>query len=217
MNWRPARTARSARTAREISTNTTNRQTKKSPSAADALTFNVSGLLAEPAGSVREYLVIGPALNLGPELRQSEGLEGSLKLIRTNRGLVVRARLKTAIEQECSRCLREIKWPIAVEIDEEALPTVDFVSGLPVAAEEEPDVLRLTEHHELELETEVREAILLAEPIAPLCREDCPGLCIVCGLELASGPHDHPDEDVDPRLEALRGFIDGDEGDATPQ
>src|ERR1035437_3284740 len=95
-NWRPPRTARSARTAREISTNTTNRQTKKSPSAADALTFNVSGLLAEPAGSVREYLVIGPALNLGPELRQSEGLEGSLKLIRTNRGLVVRARDRVA-------------------------------------------------------------------------------------------------------------------------
>jgi uncharacterized protein len=53
----------------------------------------------------------------------------------------------------------------------------------------------------------VRAGLLLAEPIAPLCRGDCPGLCIVCGLELASGPHDHPDEDVDPRLEGLRGLI----------
>ena len=196
------------RTAREKSTNTTNNPTKKNQSAADALTFNVSGLLADPPGSVREYLVFGPALNLGPELRQSEGLEGSLRLTRTNRGLVVRARLKTAIEQECSRCLRDLEWPIQIDIDAEALPTVDFNSGLPVDAEDEPDVLRLNEHHELELEGEVREAIQLAEPIAPLCREDCPGLCIVCGQELASGPHDHPDEDIDPRLEGLRALVD---------
>jgi uncharacterized protein len=173
---------------------------------------------------VREYLVSGPALSLGPELRQSEGLEGSLKLTRTNRGLVVRAHLKTAIEQECSRCLREIEWPIDIDIDEEALPTVDFVSGLPVQgsglpvqADDEPDALRLNDHHELELEGEVREAIQLAEPIAPLCREDCPGLCIVCGQELSSGPHDHPEEDIDPRLEALLGFAGEDEGDASPQ
>ena len=42
--------------------------------------------------------------------------------------------------------------------------------------------------------------------IAPLDREDCPGLCIVCGLPLDEGTHDHPDDDIDPRLEALRGF-----------
>jgi uncharacterized protein len=148
-------------------------------------------------------------------------LEGSLKLTRTNRGLVVRARLITAIEQVCSRCLREIEWPIEIKIDEEALPTVDFLSGLPLGPDADPDLLRLTDHHELELEGEVREAIQLAEPIAPLCREDCPGLCIVCGQELASGPHDHPDEEVDPRLEALREFVDGDDdhenAEARPQ
>ena len=166
--------------------------------------------MAEPAGSVREYRVFGPALNLGPELRQSEGLEGSLRLIRTNRGLVVRGRMTTVIEQECSRCLREIEWPIEIEIDEEALPTIDFATGLPLDISAEPDVLRLSDHHDLELEGEVREAIQLAEPIAPICREDCPGLCIVCGQELASGSHDHPDEDVDPRLEVLRGFDKGD-------
>jgi uncharacterized protein len=200
---------RPGRTARESSTNTTNRQTKKSPSAADALTFNISGLLAEPAGSVRDYVVFGPALNLGPDLRQSEGLEGSVRLTRTNRGVLVRARLATALEQQCSRCLQEIEWPVEIKIDEEALPIIDFESGVPLDVDEEPDVLRLNDHHELELESEIREAIQLAEPIAPLCRKDCPGLCIVCGQELASGPHDHPDEDVDPRLEALRGFADG--------
>ena len=79
-------------------------------------------------------------------------------------------------------------------------------TGRPLPVDDEPDVARLTDHHELDLETPVREAIQLAEPIAPLCRPDCPGLCIVCGERLDDGEHDHPDDDIDPRLEALRGF-----------
>lgn len=142
------------------------------------------------------------------ELVQVRDLVGDVRLTRTNRGLLVHGRLTTAIAQTCSRCLRDIEWPVELELDEEALPTLDLATGQPLDVDEEPDALRLTGHHELDLEEEVRDGILLAEPIAPLCREDCPGLCIVCGQELASGPHDHPEEDLDPRLEALRGFKD---------
>lgn len=120
--------------------------------------------------------------------------------------MLVHGRMATAIAQTCSRCLRELEWPVEIEIEEEALPSIDMVSGLPVDVESEPDAFRLTDHHELELEGEVREAVQLAEPIAPLCREDCPGLCIECGQELAGGPHDHVTAEIDPRLEVLRGF-----------
>jgi uncharacterized protein len=103
--------------------------------------------------------------------------------------------------------LRDLDWPVEIDLDEEALPSVDFLSGMPVDSGLEPDALRLNDHHELELEGEVRDAIALAEPIAPLCREDCPGLCTVCGAELASGPHTHPEAEIDPRLEALRTLV----------
>jgi uncharacterized protein len=195
-------------TARETSTNTRKRTPDKQ-FAAEPLIFNISGLLAEPAGSIRDIHVSSPPLDFGRDLVQIRDLEGDLRLTRTNRGLLVVGVLRSAIEQTCSRCLRDIYWPVEMDIDEEALPIVDFASGLPVDTSLEPDALRLSDHHELDLEEEVRDGMLLAEPIAPLCREDCPGLCIVCGLELASGPHDHPDEDIDPRLEALRGFVDG--------
>lgn len=188
---------------------TTSRQGQKSQSAADALTFNVAGLLGEPAGTTHDIGISSPALDLGPDLRQSRGIRGRLRLSRTNRGLLVKGRLFTSLALVCSRCLRDLDYPVEMEIEEEALPTIDLASGMPLDTTAEPDALRLTDHHELALEEAVRDAILLTEPIAPLCREDCPGLCIVCGLELASGPHDHPDDDIDPRLEALRGFVDG--------
>ena len=198
--------------ARETPTNTTN-ATPRSKSEADELVFNVAGLLGEPPGTAQNIVVDCPALDPGSGPVQTRGITGELRLSRTNRGLLVRGRLSTAIALICSRCLGEIDCPVEINLDDEALPSLDLGSGMPVETEDDEDVLRLTDHHELDLGGLVRDAIALAEPIAPICREDCPGLCIVCGLELSGGPHDHPDEDIDPRLEGLRLLIDSPDAD----
>jgi uncharacterized protein len=172
------------------------------------LVWNVAGLLADDPGSTRDYEVAGATIDLGEDLRLAEPIDGHVRLSRTNRGLIVNATFDTAIEAQCSRCLRDIEVPVQVSIEEEALPSIDIHTGAAIppepGADDEP--LRLTDHHELDLETAVREAIQLAEPIAPLCREDCPGLCPVCGERLEEGKHHHPTDDIDPRLEALRNF-----------
>lgn len=176
----------------------------------DALTQNIAGLLGEPYGSSRSFEIAGVVVDLGPELRQSAPIEGTIHVARTNRGVVVTGRLTTSLAEQCSRCLRDVEVPLALTLREEVLPSIDIGTGLPVAATGEPDAARLTDHHELDLEPLVREAIQLAEPIAPLCRDDCPGLCVVCGDELATGIHEHAEAPIDPRLEALRGFrVDG--------
>ncbi|HKG56689.1 MAG TPA: DUF177 domain-containing protein [Candidatus Limnocylindrales bacterium] len=173
---------------------------------ADPLLYNVAALLSEAPGATRDYLVAGVMIDLGEDLRQGDPIEGAVHLARTNRGLLVHADLTTSLDTECSRCLRAIEVPITIRIDEEALPTLDIVTGQPVNAAADPDVMRLTDHHELDLEGPVREAVQLAEPIAPLCEPDCPGLCPICGERMTNGPHDHGDEAIDPRLEALRAF-----------
>jgi uncharacterized protein len=173
------------------------------------LVWNVAGLLTDSPGATRDYEVAGVTIDLGEDLRLAGPIEGHVRLSRTNRGLIVHADLDTSIEASCSRCLKDIEVPIQISIDEEALPSIDIHTGAPVAPEpgtEDDEPLRLNDHHELDLETAVREAIQLAEPIAPLCREDCPGLCPTCGEPLDEGVHDHPTDDVDPRLEALRNF-----------
>jgi uncharacterized protein len=184
----------------------TARDGRAKPSAAP-LVWNVAGLLGEPIGSVRDYAIDGVTLEPRDELRLARPIDGLVHLARTNRGLLVDAGSRTALAMECARCLREIEVPIEVEIQEEALPSIDIHSGQPIAAAEgDDDLLRLSDHHELDLEQTLREGILLAEPIAPLCREDCPGLCPVCGERLEEGSHEHPDDEIDPRLEALMAF-----------
>jgi uncharacterized protein len=171
-----------------------------------SLAWNVAGLLAEDPGAERILPIDVPFIDLGEDLRLSRPITGRVRLIRTNRGILARADLATGLDLACSRCLREIDEPVDLHLAEEYLPALDLATGRPLPLDDEPDVERLNDHHELDLEPVVRDAIFLAEPIAPVCRPDCPGLCIVCGLRLDEGVHDHPDDEIDSRLEGLRGF-----------
>ena len=176
------------------------------------LTVNVATLLGEPAGSIRDYAFDDLRLDLGPDIELARPADARFRLTRTNRGLLVDGDVRATLAEICGRCLRPIEVELAETFEEEALPSVELAGGPAPDPTAEPDIARLTDHHEIELEPFLREAILLGAPIAPLCRPDCPGLCPVCGIELGSGPHDHADEPVDPRFAALRGFrVDGDD------
>jgi len=180
--------------------------------AGDPLVFNVAGLMAEPMGTVREYEIPPTTIELDDDTATAQPVEGRMRITRTNRGLVVDARVTTALAGECARCLRSIVTPVDARIDEEVLPSIDLGSGKPVPPEEDGDleVARLTDHWELELRPLVAAAVSLEEPIAPLCEPDCPGLCPECGDRMEPG-HGHGEAPIDPRLEALRAFrVDGD-------
>src|SRR6185312_14060322 len=57
----------------------------------------------------------------------------------------------------------------------------------------------------LDLEPVLRDALVLALPLAPLCRQDCPGLCAECGALLAqAGPEHGHERAIDPRWARLR-------------
>jgi uncharacterized protein len=170
------------------------------------LVFNVAGLLGDVMGAHRDVDIADVRIVLPDDLVLAEPIAGHIRLTRENRGVLATARLTTALAGECARCLRPLTTPIELRLDEEFLPSIDVATGRPLPSDDEPDASRLTDHHELDLEPAVRDAISLAEPIAPLDRPDCPGLCIVCGLPLDEGVHDHPVDDIDPRLEALRAF-----------
>ena len=71
--------------------------------------------------------------------------------------------------------------------------------------EEQDDDERHLNGDLLDLEPAFRDAVVLALPMSPLCREDCPGLCAECGVPLADAGlgHQH-DEATDPRWAALK-------------
>ena len=168
------------------------------------LSYNVATLLRSAPGTERRYPVENLEMEIAEDMRLAQPIEGEVRLSRTGRSILARAHLTTAIEGYCSRCLTTITAPLEVDIEEEVLPSIDIDSGLPVNPDDEPDALRLDDHHELDLGEPIREAISLAEPISMLCRPDCRGLCLVCGVDLNTvTEHEHADDAVDPRLAAL--------------
>jgi uncharacterized protein len=173
------------------------------------VSYNVADLLRSAPGTSQRIDIGLTDLDVADDVELAGPVRGEVQLSRAGRSILVRGHLDATLVERCSRCLRPAVAPVSMDIEEEALPSVDLDSGAPVDTSEEPDALRLDDHHELDLEPVLRDAISLAEPIAPLCRPDCPGLCEVCGLDLASNPgHLHEEDDIDPRLASLAGIRD---------
>ena len=146
--------------------------------------INVSQQLKAPIGSVRDYEVSEVVDIAGG----SRLVQGEVRLMRTNRGMLAKARLHTEVEVTCSRCLSLFNCPLSLGIEEEYFPTTDVVSGARLSLPEEPGCFTIDEHHLLDLTEAIRQYALLAVPMKPLCREDCAGLCPVCGHNLNQGP-----------------------------
>ncbi len=148
------------------------------------LSYNVADLLRSAPGTTRELPLALDQLAIDTELAVAAPIRGTVRLANTGRGIVAKGHLTTALPETCSRCLTATVAPVDVEFMEEALPSVDLESGTPIAHADETETLFLDDHHELDLTGTVRDAISLAEPIVALCRPDCRGLCLECGIDL---------------------------------
>jgi uncharacterized protein len=164
--------------------------------------------LGRRPGSQRRKSFTAPApADLGIEvLRVPEGspIEFELRLEAVMEGVLVTGQATAGLEGECARCLEEIRDDVVADFQElfvyeESDTATDSPDG------EDDDASRL-EGDLLDLEPLLRDAVVLMLPFRPLCREDCPGLCIECGARLADDPGHQHDEPVDPRWAKLTGL-----------
>lgn len=133
----------------------------------------------------------------------------------TGSSFLVQGRLQTELMVQCSRCLKEFSWSLSASLDEEYLPA----GGEPAqaASRELPQFAERSffSGDTIDLSEAVREQALLGLPYQILCREDCPGLCPVCGHQLAQGACGCRSESLDPRMAGLAQLLgDRPRGDA---
>jgi uncharacterized protein len=147
-----------------------------------SIQYNVATLLQEPIGSIREYDIDSDVV-LDDDLVRHH-VTGEASLLRTKDGVLVQAKLRSTERDDCSRCLRAVDVPIELELEEEFYPTVDLVSGGRAAEPQDSEALRIDAHHVLDLSEALRQTWATEEPMQPLCRPDCRGLCATCGADL---------------------------------
>ena len=134
-----------------------------------------------------------------------EPIDLDLMLQAVGEGILVTGTAVVPIAGECSRCLEPIEYDDEVDLTVLfAYPPTD-ARGRVIAREDDDDdadeQLWVDEDH-IDLETPLRDAVVLGLPLAPLCEPDCPGLCSECGVSLRAEPG-HSHEAVDPRWQGL--------------
>ena len=181
------------------------------------ISFNVAGLLREPPGAIRDARLRDRYVSLGPDVELAGPLDADLRLQRTNRGILVRGSVRAPLRRTCARCTDAYVEDVRVDVDEEFLPSIDPDTGAPIpvdAGRVGEASLYIDEHHEIELSGVFHDELALTEPMHPLCRPDCPGLCVECGGRMDAGDHAHGEPEIDPRLAGLATLLRDRNGDA---
>jgi uncharacterized protein len=126
---------------------------------------------------------------------ETAGVDARLDVSRTVAGYALRLRFEAPLRGACMRCMTDARPSICVDAREVDQP-----------GEAEELHSPYMEDATLELAGWARDALLLALPARILCREDCRGLCAVCGADLnAVEPGEHRHEETgDPRWAKLR-------------
>jgi len=149
------------------------------------LRLNVGFLLSQTAGYGRQFDFLENKINLGGDL-QVDAFSGRVSLTRTPQGIVSMGDFSAQLPAECARCLKPFAAPVSIHLE-------DLFVYPPQNATD--PLLAVGEDAHLNLEPLLREYILLNQPTRPLCREDCRGLCTVCGADLNEEPKHHHKEE----------------------
>lgn len=121
-----------------------------------------------------------------------------LRLESVSEGILVSGTARGPVEGECGRCLRPVSDTLDVQIQE----FYAYEHSTTDETTDSDEVGRL-QGDLIDLEPALRDAVVLALPNHPRCRDDCPGLCPKCGVRLDELPADHTHQKVDPRWAAL--------------
>jgi uncharacterized protein len=168
-----------------------------------ALVFDLR-TLSRQAGSARERRLTVPAPDdLRLELARvpvGAAVDLELRFEAVSEGVLVTGSATAPLVGECARCLVALDTSVEVGLTE-----LYLYDGGTERDEEE----RYLDGDMLDLEPAFRDAVVLALPMSPLCRDDCPGLCVECGVPLAdAGPGHRHDPAPDPRWAGLKKFGD---------
>ncbi|MFE3252163.1 DUF177 domain-containing protein [Streptomyces sp. NP-1717] len=137
-------------------------------------------------------------------------VELRIRLESVMEGVLVTGTARATAEGECVRCLEPVRQDVAADFQEMfSYPDADDRGRSKQAepaddAEDDEDRLYI-EDGLFDLEPVLRDAVVLALPMQPVCRETCAGLCSECGIRLDENP-DHHHDAVDIRWASLQGL-----------
>lgn len=139
------------------------------------LRLNARELLRQP-GLSRQIQADLDAIDLGVDDDRITGLVAiELQAVSSIDGIVVAGSISTPWRAPCRRCLTDVTGTAQIAVDEVYQDDVSDEQAFPI------------EGDQIDMAPAVREYVLLELPDGPLCRDDCAGICPVCGIDRNQG------------------------------
>jgi uncharacterized protein len=123
-----------------------------------------------------------------------------LSVTRASSGTVLELAFDVSLDGPCFRCLQDAELALQLRLRE-------YEATKPESDDERTEYL---EDERVDVSAWAHDEIALALPDKILCRDDCAGLCPVCGKDLNTEPHEHVEERTDPRWAALQALRESD-------
>jgi uncharacterized protein len=171
--------------------------------------FDVAQLLSSPPGTTAEYQIEENGNTIADGIALTTPLVGTVKLVRTTDGVLVLGHLRTWADLTCDRCLDTFAAKIDLHVEEEYHPADSSATDTIHRQPDENKETLIDESYTMDLQEVVRQHLLLAVPIRPVCRPDCPGLCPYCGRNLNHEACECSESRLDPRMAPLGDLLKG--------
>lgn len=165
--------------------------------------YNVASLLTAREGETRlESIEDGEVLT---DRHHFTGISGPVRLMRTDKTVLVSASVSVLVADTCARCLAPVKLKLSLEFEEEFRPVNrDLVSERPSPERVDFDpALLIDSRNMLDMTDALAQSLTISMPLGPLCKEDCAGLCLICFSDRNIAPCACDQNPIDPRWQVL--------------
>lgn len=145
------------------------------------LRINIGFLLNQSVGTSHDFDFDFDRVKLPPDIELSD-FSGTAHITRTRQGLLVEGDFMGEAQQECVRCLTDVQQPLRTQFQE-----LYAFKNHPISE----SGLTVPDDGYIDLGPIVGDYLVIEIPINPTCREECRGLCLICGMNLNEVPEDH--------------------------
>lgn len=130
--------------------------------------------------------------------------------IRVDRGRVkVTGKITGHLQLECDRCLKPLNSAVAARFSREYATAAEYAAQHAVELSEDDLNLSVFDGAVIDVDSLVREELLLAAPDQVLCQENCQGICPTCGTDRNADACNCETTEVDPRWAGLKELVNG--------
>ena len=174
--------------------------------------LNISPLGLRPGSTLAVHETVAAPSRIGVELiaiAAGAPIELDLNLQSISDGVLVTGTASALTEGECARCLMPVTGNVRIDLSE----LFDYADAETEADDEDDEVGHVVAGESgdtVDIEQPIIDAVGMMLPFAPVCRDDCPGLCPECGVPLADfegAAEAHHHDVIDPRWAKLAAII----------